>query len=431
VRRRRFDRLELVTESPLTIPVSIVAPVHNEAPVVAAAVRSFLAVDYPEFEVIVVNDGSTDATLETLVDAFDLRPIERFYRRVLPAAEIRTIYRSRTDPRLVVVDKENGGKSDSLNCGLNLVRYRYVCGVDGDTVLVPTALLDGMRLALSDPSRVVGVTGHIAIVGKPEDVLDEHGTLARVDRRPLLAFQHLDYVRSFFSNRLAWTRLNTMLCVVGAFQIWRRDVLEEVGGFSTEFTCEDIELTFRIHEKFRREGRDYTILSLPDTVGIAEGPDRVSRLIAQRERWQRVIMETVFHYRRMLFRRRYGAVGMVGVPLYVLTEITAPLFEALALLGLGAGAVSGAIDIQQFVVVVAMIATFNGILTSGALLLEDQTSRLYRGSDLAWLILLGPLELLLYRPLLFWARAQGTWRFLRRDRGWHKFQRNDRAPQPG
>jgi cellulose synthase/poly-beta-1,6-N-acetylglucosamine synthase-like glycosyltransferase len=222
-----------------------------------------------------------------------------------------------------------------------------------------------------------------------------------------------------------------MLCVVGAFQIWRRDVLEEVGGFSTEFTCEDIELTFRIHEKFRREGRDYTILSLPDTVGIAEGPDRVSRLIAQRERWQRVIMETVFHYRRMLFRRRYGAVGMVGVPLYVLTEITAPLFEALALLGLGAGAVSGAIDIQQFVVVVAMIATFNGILTSGALLLEDQTSRLYRGSDLAWLILLGPLELLLYRPLLFWARAQGTWRFLRRDRGWHKFQRNDRAPQPG
>jgi biofilm PGA synthesis N-glycosyltransferase PgaC len=426
IRRRRFENLDRVTESRLTIPVSIVAPVYNEAPVVVAAARSFLAVDYAECEVIVVNDGSTDETLELLVAAFDLEPVQRFYRKVFPTRPVRAIYRSRSAPRLTVIDKENGGKSDSLNCGLNLARYRYVCGVDGDTILAPNCLVDGMRLVLGDPATIVGVTGHIAISGRPEAALDELGRPHRIDRRPLLAFQHLDYLRSFFVNRLGWTRLNTMLCAVGAFQIWRRDVLEEVGGFSTDFTCEDIELTFRIHEKFRRERRPYKILSLPDTVGVTEGPDRPRTLVAQRERWQRVIVETVYHYRRMLFNPRYGAVGSIGVPFFVLTEVAAPVFELLSFAGLAAGLALGAFGAEQFALTLGCIAMVNGIFASAAILLEDQTSRRFRPGDLAWLSALGALDVFVYRPLLVWARLKGTWRFLRGDRGWHKFQRNDR-----
>jgi cellulose synthase/poly-beta-1,6-N-acetylglucosamine synthase-like glycosyltransferase len=424
--RRELESLDRVRESTLTIPVSIVAPVYNEAPIVVAATASFLAVDYPEYEVIVVNDGSTDTTLAALVEAFELEPIRHFFRRQHRSAPIRCLYRSRSHPQLVVVDKDNGGKADSLNCGLNLARYRYVCGVDGDTILARTSIMDGMRLALSDPERVVGVTGHVAISAEPETAVNRAGAPCRADRRPQLAFQHLDYLRSFFNHRLGWTRLNTMLCAVGAFQIWRRDVLEELGGFSTSFTCEDIELTFRVHERFRREGRPYEIVSLADTVGVTEGPDRVRRLVAQRERWQRVILETVFHYRRMLFRPRYGAVGSVGIPFFLLSEVAAPVFEVVALAAIGAGLALHALHVGSTLLMLAALALANGIFTSAALLLEDRTSRAYPLGDLARLIALGPLDLFLYRPLIVWARAKGTWRFLRGDKGWHKFERNAR-----
>ena len=424
---RREGEDERVRSSSLTIPVTIVAPLYNEAPIAVDSVGSFLAVDYPQFDVVVVNDGSTDDTLERLREAFALEPVELFYRRTYDAKPVRTIYRSRTNPNLLVVDKVNGGKADSLNCGLNFARYRYVCGVDGDTILARRSLLDGMRLVLTDPGRVIGVTGHIAISGKPEASLNEDGAPCRLDPRPLLAFQHLDYLRSFFNNRLGWTRLNMMLCAVGAFQIWRRDVLEEVGGFSTDFTCEDIELTFRLHERFRREGRDYEILSLADTVGVTEGPDRIRSLISQRERWQRVIMETVVHYRRMAFNPRYGTVGLLGVPFFVLTEVVAPFFELASLLAVLAGFAFGSFDVATAGLMLVAIAFANGILTTAAVSLEDRTSRAYRPGDLARLVLLGPLDLLLYRPLIVYARAKGTWRFLRRDTGWHKFERNVRT----
>jgi biofilm PGA synthesis N-glycosyltransferase PgaC len=425
-RGRRPDDYELVRESGLTIPASIIAPVYNEAPIVIAATNSFLGVDYPEHEVVIVNDGSTDETLSALTSEFELEPVERLYRRTYATQPIRGIYRSRTHPHLLVIDKENGGKADSLNCGLNFARYRYVCGVDGDTILARTALLDGMRLVLSDPARVIGVTGHVAIHGTPEAACNDAGAPCRVDRRPLLAFQHLDYLRSFFNNRLGWTRLNMMLCAVGAFQIWRRDVLEEVNGFSTEFTCEDIELTFRIHEKFRRERREYRILSLAETVGVTEGPDRPSRLIAQRERWQRVIMETVFHYRKMLFNPRYGTVGLVGIPFFLVSEVVAPVFELLALLGIVGGFATGAFPLTSALLMLAAISFANGIFATAAVLLEDRTSRAYGLRDLLWLIGLGLVELILYRPLIVIARAKGTGRFLRRDTGWHKFERNTR-----
>jgi poly-beta-1,6-N-acetyl-D-glucosamine synthase len=423
---RNAAQYDLIRDSPLTIPVSVVAPLYNEAPIAVASVSSFLQVDYPEFEVIVVNDGSTDETLANLEEAFDLELVHRFFRRTYETQEIRGIYRSRSHPNLIVIDKVNGGKADSLNCGLNLARYRYMCGVDGDTILSRNSLLDGMRLVLTDPAKIVGVTGHIAVSGAPEQALNAAGAPSKVDRRPFLAFQHLDYLRSFFNNRLGWTRLNTMLCAVGAFQIWRRDVLEEVNGFSTEYTCEDIELTFRIHEKFRREGRPYEILSLAETVGVTEGPDRMRTLIAQRERWQRVIMETVFAYRRMFLNRRYGTVGLIGVPFFVVSEVIAPFFEILALICIAAGFALGTFNLVTTVLMLLAISFANAIFTVAAVMFEDRTSRAYPLTDLRKLILLAPLDLVLYRPLIIYARAKGAWRFARHDQGWHKFERNAR-----
>jgi poly-beta-1,6-N-acetyl-D-glucosamine synthase len=377
--------------------------------------------------VIVVNDGSSDRTLERLASEFALERYETFPRLFVETAPVRGMYRSARHPQLVVVDKENGGKADALNAGLNLARYRYVCGVDADTVFARDALLRGMRLVLTDPAHVLGVTSHLSIALDPEETMSGEVGRRVLPRRPLIAYQHLDYLRAFFNNRLAWSRHNFMLCAVGAFQIWRRDVLEEVGGYARGFTCEDIELTFRVHERYLREGRPYRILCLPDSVGATEGPNTLRKLIAQRERWQRVIAETVWHYRHMLFNPRYRQVGLVGVPFYLFSEVLAPLFEVLGLISLVAAVALGLFDWTVFALALGLVAFFNAALTASAVRSDDVQSRLYRPAGLAWLLLLAPLDLVLYRPFLVWARVKGTWRFLRRDRGWYKFERNERS----
>jgi cellulose synthase/poly-beta-1,6-N-acetylglucosamine synthase-like glycosyltransferase len=243
-----------------------------------------------------------------------------------------------------------------------------------------------------------------------------------------MAYQHMDFLRAFFNNRLAWSRHGFMLCSPGGFQVWRRDVLEEVGGYSTTFTCEDIELTFRVHERFLREGRDYRIHCLPDNVGITEGPDSVGKLVSQRERWQRVINETVWHYRRMWFNPRYRNVGLIGAPFYLFTETLSPIVELFALVSIPLSFALGVFEPAAFAVMLGAVAFVNAALTACAILLDDLQSRMYRKRDLARLLLLAPLDLVLYRPIIVWARLKGSWRYLRGDKAWHKFERNARAP---
>ena len=262
---------DVLGESRFTIPVSVIVAAYNEETAIVSTVASLLDLDYPEFEVIAVNDGSSDRTLAQLVDV-RARGVRGVRAARLPDGErARDLPRSVTN--LVVVDKENGGKSDALNAGLNVAKFRYVCGVDADTVFDREALLKGMRRVVEDPAdrrRDEPPDDR----REPESVMSASPGRRPIDRRPFMAYQHLDYLRAFFNNRLAWSRLGFMLCAVGAFQIWRRDVLEEVGGYSRTFTCEDIELTFRVHEKFLREGRDYEIHCLPDNVGTTEGRTR-------------------------------------------------------------------------------------------------------------------------------------------------------------
>ena len=423
----RSEDFATLATSRFTVPVSLLVPAYDEAPVIAETVRSMLELDYPEHEVVVVNDGSSDATLARLVEAFDLEPYQAFVRHAFPSAEVRSMYRSPAYPNLVVVDKENGGKADALNAALNIARYRYVCGVDADTWFDRKALLKGMRLVVQDPARVIGVTSHMTPALRPERALRARPGRRPVDLSPLVSYQHLDFLRSFFNNRIAWSRGGFMLCSPGAFQIWRRDVLEEVGGYSLDFTCEDIEVTFRVHEKFLREGREYEILCLTDNVATTEGPDTVRKLVAQRERWQRVIDETVWHYRRMWFNPRYKRVGLIGAPFYLVSEVLAPAVELLSIVALGLAFALGLFEPVTFAVAVLAVAFANAALTACAILYDDLHSRMYRRRDLTRLLLLAPLDLFVYRPFIFWARLKGSWRFLTGDKGWHKFERNTRA----
>jgi cellulose synthase/poly-beta-1,6-N-acetylglucosamine synthase-like glycosyltransferase len=420
-RDARSERLDGLEASRFTIPVSVLVPVHNEATVIQNVLAGLRALRYPQLEIIIVDDGSTDSTLLVLTQALDLRPAVTFERRLVETEEVDAVYRSRIDERVTVVAKRNGGKADALNCALNHARYRYVCCVDGDTFYLPDALLHNMRIVMRDPRRVVGVTGHISVSTRPE-----HARGAHIENRLLSNFQHIEYLRSFLNNRLAWSRLNFMLCSSGAFAIWRRDLLEELGGFARDFTCEDIEMTFRAHEYLRRNGRDYRILSTPQIVARTEVPATLRALIAQRERWQRVTLETLWKYRGVA-SRPYGIVGIVGVPFYFVTEVLAAPMDALAFASLGAGVYLHLWDWRLYAVFAATMAIANGILTTAAILMEDISTRAYRLGHIARLIVLGPLELVLYRPLLVVARFKGFWRFFRGDRSWRKFDRNLRT----
>lgn len=426
-RQQEVEDYDSLVRSRYMLPVSIVACAYNEEVMILASVASLLNQNYPEFELIVIDDGSTDTTFSLLQREYDLQPGEYFYHDVVRCKPVRAIYKSRKDPRLIVVHKENGGKhADALNCGINFARYPYFCSVDGDTVYVPNALLKAMSLVATGPAAVVGVTSLFGVSRAPEE--DERaadGGLT-VDRHLLSNFQHLDLMRSFVSYRLAWSRLGCMLCSPGAFAIWRRDVILEVGGFSNSFSCEDIEMTFRIHEKFRREKRPYRILSLPDMVARTEGPDSVAALVRQRTRWQKVILESVWRYRRMFLRPSYGSVGMIGVPYYVFFEALAPLMQVLSLVSLVIAVWLQIYDWPLYIVMLEIVIFASAIPTTVAVALHDAAYRDYSLRDIIRMLLLGPLDLFLYRPIIIYAGLRGTWQFLRGDRGWDKFERNIR-----
>jgi cellulose synthase/poly-beta-1,6-N-acetylglucosamine synthase-like glycosyltransferase len=279
---------------------------------------------------------------------------------------------------------------------------------------------------MHDPRVTVGVTSQVALSGRPQVRHAAGSPRLLLDRRPLLLYQTFDYLRAFVSARIAWSRWNFMLCSVGAFALWRRDVLVRLGGFSSAFTCEDIEFTFRVHEHFRASGTPYRIVSLADPVGVTEGPDTVRRLVSQRARWQRVIVETVWHYRRMFGNPRYGAVGLIGLPYYVLAEVAAPFFQLLALIAIPLGIAAGVLDWSTFARGAIVIALGSAIFTNAAILVQDRALHIFERGDLAYMIAATPFELFFYRPIMFWAQVKGTLDFARGDRRWHKFDRNRR-----
>ena len=429
-RRRQHDAEdhESVLGSRYTIPVSVIIPAFNEEGMIVAAARSLLGQSYPELEVIVVDDGSTDGTLAALTTAFDLEPTQIFVRKVLDTKPMRKAFRSRADSRLTVLSKDNGGKADALNCGANLARYRYLCCVDADTLFEPDALLKAMALVAKDPGRIVGAASLFGVSVRPESALAAPRSGPTTNRHLLGDFQHLDMMRTFVAYRAAWSRLSCMLCISGAYGLWRRDVVLELGGFSPAFSCEDIEMTFRIHERFLREDRPYRIVSLPSLVAQTEGPMSIRSLVRQRARWQRVVLETVRHYSGMLGRRRYGAVGLVGLPYYLLFECLAPFIHLLSIAALVVAIVFGLLGWPIYLMFIAMMAFGTATPTTLAVGMHDAAYRDYPMRDLVRMIVLGPLDLLLYRPILMYAGLRGTWEFLRGEKGWNKFDRNARQP---
>jgi cellulose synthase/poly-beta-1,6-N-acetylglucosamine synthase-like glycosyltransferase len=422
-RQAEATNFDILLRSGLTPPVSIVIPAHNEEPVILDSVTTALAVDYPEFEVIVVNDGSTDRTLRRLIDAFGLEGSEQPYRATLPSTTVRRIYTSRSHPRLRVVDKEKGGKSDALNAGVNVARFRYICNTDADTLFEKEALLRIIRPVVRDPRRVVAVGGQVRI-GNGFRVVDGKIVERRLATSLLPVFQVVEYLRTFLGNRVGWSAVNSMLLISGAFGLWRRDTLVSVGGFNRDITGEDLELTLRIHRVLRQRGEEYKVLALPDPVCWTEAPDDVRSLYAQRNRWHRVLLESFGLHREMLLNPFYGTPGMVGMPYYFFFEIVGPFLEVFSYLVVATGFMLGFVEPQTVLLFLMLSMGWTTVLNMAALLIEEIYFQSYTDlRDVAKLLAVGFLDNLGYRQFTMAVRVVATFDWLTRTRAWGEITR--------
>jgi cellulose synthase/poly-beta-1,6-N-acetylglucosamine synthase-like glycosyltransferase len=336
------------------------------------------------------------------------------------------VYVSTKYNELYVIDKVNGGKADALNCGVNYARYPYVCGVDADTVVEKDALLKAMRLILRDPERTVGVG---SLVGMNNGFWIEKGAIRErsIPSRPLIMLQMLEYLRSFLLARLSWSRMNAVICIIGAFGVYRRDLIAKVGGFSREFSCEDIEMTYRIHDYLRRNKQDYRIYSLPDPICWTEMPDTFEKFYNQRHRWQRVYLETVISYRHMLFNPKFGALGFLGAPYLLFWEVLDPVFMLASLLLIPAGILFGILSWTAFAGFMGIIILLNALTDIEGIFLQDIGYRTFSFKDIAKAVFTSFLEWFGFRQFHAFARLAGTVGFLRGEKAWRKFERIKRT----
>ena len=285
-----FVRFGEIFRMPIVKPVSVVVPAFNEGQGIIDSVRSFLSLRYPVFEVIVVNDGSTDQTLARLIEAFDLKPWKAVYRKSLPSKPIRGIYRSPVQPKLIVVDKVNGkGKADAMNAGLNVSRYPLFCAVDADSILESDALLKIVRPFLEDPERTIAAGGIIRLSNGCQ-VREGQVTGVAIPRNWIARFQVLEYLRAFLGGRLGMAMLRSTLIISGAFGIFRKDIAVACGGYRAASITEDIDLVIRMQKLMHDEQRPVRIQFIPDPICWTEAPESLRVLARQRGRWQRGLL---------------------------------------------------------------------------------------------------------------------------------------------
>ncbi|MCE1229284.1 MAG: glycosyltransferase [Firmicutes bacterium] len=416
------DRLDSAFETSHYKPITLLCPAYNEEAGVVASVNSLLSLRYPEFQVVVINDGSKDTTLEKLVEAFRLRPCHRVIRELLPTQEVLGIYESAYVPNLVVVDKANGGKADALNCGINLARYPLICCMDGDSLLENDALLRIARPFMDRP-RLVASGGVIRPLNgctvTPMGIRGIH-----MPKSWLARFQVIEYLRAFLFGRVGLASLDTMFIVSGAFGVFRKDMAVEAGGFETSTIGEDFELVVRLHRKLREAKQEYHITLVPDPVCWTEVPEELGVLRRQRNRWQRGLLETLWKHRRMWFNPKYGRIGLFSMPYFLFFEAFAPIIETIGYVVFAWSLWHHSINTpfaRLFIYVALLLGLLNSVVS---VVLQVMSGHRYQGfKDWSLLLLTALFENFGYRQLTVWWRLKGTFDWIRGKEGWGHMKR--------
>ncbi|MBI5922134.1 MAG: glycosyltransferase family 2 protein [Betaproteobacteria bacterium] len=404
-------------------PISILVPAFNEEANIAASIRSMLQLSYPEFEIIVVNDGSKDRTLDVLKTEFALVKFPEALRTRIATKPIRAVFRSTRFPNLLVIDKENGGKADSLNAGINLSRFPLFCGVDADSVLQRDSLQRVVQPFLYD-DEVVATGGTVRLANGCE-ISGGFLTKIGLPGNLLALFQVVEYLRAFLFGRLGWSVIDAMLIISGAFGLFRKETVIQVGGYRTKTIGEDMELVVRIHRMLRAAGTPYKIKFVPDPVCWTEAPEDLKTLKNQRVRWQRGLSESLTSNFGLMFSLNGGMPGWVAFPFMMLFEWIGPVVELGGYLFMFFAAIFGGVSWTAFVVFLFLAVSIGILLSISGLLLEELTFHLYpKPKQLALLAVIVIVENFGYRQLntawrllgLYrWAtQGEGTWGVMKR-----------------
>ncbi len=410
-KKNSFGDLTRIMASPMAPGITIIAPAFNEGLTIVQNIRSLLSLQYVNYEVMVVNDGSTDDTLEKMIAAYDLELIPWEIDPEWQSKPIRGIYKSkqRSFSKLTVIDKFNGGKSDALNTGIHLSENKYVGCIDVDCLLMPDALLHVVKSFFQrSKKRVIAVGGVIRVANSCRiagGMLEE----IRLPSNWLARFQLLEYTRSFLLGRMAWGRLDSLLIISGAFGFFDREIAVAVGGYDTKTVGEDMEIVFRMRRYMHDRKEPYTIEYMPDPLCWTEVPETAQMLVSQRDRWARGNLETLFKHKDMFLNSRYGRLGLISYPYWFFYEWLAPILELTGLISIMLFYYLGILNVDFFIGMTFMVYAFAVMFSFYAILWEVYMYNQYtRVKDILLLMVFAMVEPFVFHPLVTYAAIRGN-----------------------
>ena len=406
------------------LPISIVVPAYNEQNTIRENVLSLLALHYPEFKVIVVNDGSSDGTAETMVREFEMEPVH--YVRddeTITHQPIRQIYGSKKYPDLLFLDKKNGKKADAINAGITCVRTPLFCVIDADSLLESGALLKAVRPFLETSDNVIAVGGTVGIVNGCT-VKDGQVTKYGLPKTFLPRIQVVEYIRAFLMARLAASRKGTLAIISGAFGIFRRDLAVAIGGYDTTTVGEDMEMVLRMHKYMLERDIPYSVRYVPEPVCWTEAPESLKFLSNQRIRWQRGALECLSRHKHMLFNKKYGRLGMVTLPTFLLVDLISPVMEIVGYFLIILLILLGWID-ATYLIALLVLFSFGVLITVMSLVIEqDEIEQFTNPMDLFKVLLTACVENFGYRQICSFWRIRGLFQHFRGKKAtWGKMER--------
>lgn len=404
-------------------PISVLMPAYNEQETAVESITSMLKVDYPEFEVIVCNDGSKDETMTILIEAFELYPIELHAPKALPCQPVKAIYKSRLHPHLLVLDKINGGKSDALNAAINFSKHPLICCVDCDSLLDAGGLTRVATPFFEDPERTVAVGGVIRLAN---DTRIEHGRVVQtvIPWRWLPMVQIVEYLRAFLIGRMGWDYIGCNTIISGAFGLFAKDTVVAVGGYDPHTIGEDFELLLRIHLYAKKHEKDYHVAFLPDPVCWTEAPEDLKTLGNQRSRWQQGLGESLWKSRGILFSRWGGRIGWIALPYLWLFELLSAPLELLGYLCLVLGLAFGVLEPDMVMLFFGVSIIYSFTLTLGSVIIEEVTFNRYtRNRDFLKLFIGAIIEQIGFRQFHLYWRTRGMYRWLKKRHAWGEMKR--------
>ena len=418
----RIFKMTGVYSSQLYKPVSILAPAYNEELSIINSVNSLLNLRYANFEVIVINDGSKDSTLQTMIDHYKLKKTKSIRPEFVKHKPIKAVYTSERYPKLVVVDKVNGRKADALNAGINIASNDLICAVDADSMLEPDVILKMLRVFMEDETTIA-VGGVIRVAN---GCTFRHRSIEEVNipKTYLGRIQAVEYLRAFLFGRVGWDYLQALLIISGAFGVFDRKALIKVGGYLHDTVGEDMELVLRLHKYHTDENIPYKIRFISDPICWTEVPEDAATLAKQRNRWHRGLADTLYRYKSMMLNPNYGRVGMIAMPFFFFGELLAPVIELSGYFLVSISWYMGGINVKFALFFLGAAVVLGMVLSVSAVLLEEMTARRYaKTSHVFILAFYALLENLGFRQVHAWWRLKGLVDYFKGNKEWGEMVR--------